>query len=76
MKINWFPGHMAKALRMMQDEVKNVSAIIYVLDSRAPFSCVNPSFLKVIGNKPIVYILNKCDMVDMEELKLWQKEMW
>lgn len=75
MKINWFPGHMAKALRMMQEEVKNVSTIIYVLDSRAPFSCINPSFLKVIGNKPIVYVLNKCDMVNSDELKIWQKEI-
>ncbi|MBQ8749373.1 MAG: ribosome biogenesis GTPase YlqF [Clostridia bacterium] len=75
MKINWFPGHMAKALRMMQEEVKNVSTIIYVLDSRAPFSCINPSFLKVIGNKPIVYVLNKCDMVNSDELKMWQKEI-
>lgn len=72
MKINWFPGHMAKALKMMGEEVKKVDVIIYVLDSRAPFSCVNPSFLKVIGNKPIIYILNKCDMVDAGELKQWQ----
>lgn len=72
MKINWFPGHMAKALRLMSEEVKKVDVIIYVLDSRAPFSCVNPSFLKVIGNKPIIYILNKCDMVDSRELMQWQ----
>lgn len=72
MKINWFPGHMAKALKMMSEEVKKVNVIIYVLDSRAPFSCVNPSFLKVIGEKPIIYVLNKCDMVEQEELKQWQ----
>lgn len=73
MKINWFPGHMAKALKQMQEEVKKVNVIIYVLDSRAPFSCINPSFLKVINNKPIIYILNKGDLVDAEELKQWQK---
>lgn len=72
MKINWFPGHMAKTLKSLQIEVKKVDVVIYVLDSRAPFSCINPSFLKVIGNKPILYILNKCDMVDMTELKKWQ----
>lgn len=75
MKINWFPGHMAKTLKMMQEEVKGVDAIIYVLDSRAPFSCVNPSFVKVIGNKPIIYVLNKCDMVNSGEISKWQIEL-
>lgn len=67
--INWFPGHMAKALREMTDEVKNVDMIIYVLDSRAPISSVNPEFVKVCGSKPILYVLNKCDMVSAEQLK-------
>ena len=68
-KINWFPGHMTKALREMEDEAKNVDMIIYVLDSRAPKSCVNPEFVKIIGNKPILYILNKADMVEAQDLK-------
>ena len=75
MKINWFPGHMAKTLKMMQEEIKGVDAVVYVLDSRAPFSCINPSFVKVIGNKPIVYILNKMDMVDKNELQMWKNEI-
>ena len=72
-KINWFPGHMAKAIRMMQEEVKNVDAIIYVLDSRAPLACVNPSFVKIIGNKPILYILNKIDLADITKVKEIEK---
>ena len=40
MKINWFPGHMKNALLMMEKELKNIDLIIYVLDSRAPFSCI------------------------------------
>lgn len=68
-KINWFPGHMAKAIRMMQEEVKNVDAIIYVLDARAPLACVNPSFVKIVGNKPILYILNKIDLADISKIK-------
>ena len=75
MKINWFPGHMAKALKMMSEEVKGVDVIIYVLDSRAPFSCINPSFIKVVGSKPIVYVLNKSDMVYSEEVSMWQKAL-
>ncbi len=73
MIIQWFPGHMNKALKMMEQEVKIVDVIIYVLDSRAPFSCVNPKFTKIIGNKPIIYILNKCDMADEAKLKLWKE---
>lgn len=71
MIIQWFPGHMNKALKMMQEEVKKVDAIIYVLDSRAPFSCVNPKFTNIIKEKPIVYVFNKSDMADMEKVKAW-----
>ena len=68
MVIQWFPGHMTKALRMMEKEIKIVDAIIYVLDSRAPFSCVNPKFETLIGNKPIIYVFNKYDIVNKEIL--------
>lgn len=68
-KINWFPGHMQKALRMMEAEAKNVDALIYVLDSRAPFACLNPEFVKIIGNKPILFVLNKIDLADEAKVK-------
>ena len=71
--INWFPGHMTKALRIMEKEIKIVDAIIYVLDARAPFSCVNPKLNKLIGDKPIIYVLNKCDMANLEITKKWQE---
>lgn len=71
MIINWFPGHMTKALKMMEEEVKKVDAIIYVLDSRAPFSCVNPKFTKLIGEKPIVYVFNKFDLADSKVIDGW-----
>lgn len=64
MVIQWFPGHMTKALRMMEKEINIVDAVIYVLDSRAPFSCVNPKFTELIGDKPIIFVLNKCDMAN------------
>lgn len=67
-KIHWFPGHMAKALRDMAEEVKKVDMVIYVLDSRAPISSVNPEFIAIIGDKPILYVLNKADMVESEDL--------
>ena len=69
--INWYPGHMTKAIRMMQKELKVVDIIIYVLDSRAPYSCVNPKLNTISDNKPVIYVLNKCDLVEKKDLKGW-----
>ena len=73
MTIQWFPGHMTKALRMMEENVKIVDAIGYVLDARAPASCLNPSFDKIVCNKPCVFILNKCDLADADKIDKWCK---
>ncbi len=73
MKIQWYPGHMTKALREMEQNVKLVDIIIYVLDARAPKSCQNPQFVEIIGDKPVVYVLNKADLADEEKTKFWQK---
>jgi len=73
MIIQWYPGHMNKALKMMENEIKNVDAIIYVLDSRAPFSCVNPKFAEIVKDKPIIYVFNKSDMADMSKVNEWMK---
>lgn len=71
MTIQWFPGHMTKALRMMEENVKIVDAVGYVLDARAPASCFNPSFNKIVGNKPCLFVLNKCDLADPVKLDKW-----
>lgn len=71
MVIQWFPGHMTKALRMMEKEISVVDAVIYVLDSRAPFSSVNPKFAELIGDKPIIYVLNKSDMANAAITREW-----
>ena len=68
MNINWFPGHMSKSLREIDDRIKLAGAVIYVLDSRAPLSCINPAFDEIIKNKPTVYVFNKADMVKAGEL--------
>ena len=73
MTIQWFPGHMIKALRMMEENVKIVDAIGYVLDARAPASCLNPSFNKIVGNKPCLFILNKCDLADPAKIDKWSE---
>jgi ribosome biogenesis GTPase A len=73
MKINWFPGHMNSALVMMEKELKNVDLIIYVLDSRAPFSCLNPSFEKIASKRPVIYVLSKADLSN-EQTTAWFKK--
>lgn len=64
MIINWFPGHMKKTLDEMTRNVKLCDAIIYVLDARIPLSSFNPEIDKIVGHKPILYVLNKADLAD------------
>lgn len=71
MKIQWFPGHMTKALRMMEDNLRLVDALIYVIDVRAVSSCLNPLLTRLIGNNKVLYVLNKCDLVESAELAKW-----
>ena len=71
MHIQWYPGHMTKAMRMMQDNMRVVDCVIYVLDSRAVSSCLNPQFDKMIAAKPVLYVLNKSDLVEPSRAKDW-----
>lgn len=72
MVIQWFPGHMTKALRMIDDNTKLVDGFIYVLDARAPYSSLNPEFLKRINNKPFLYVINKSDLADDAVTAKWR----
>ena len=69
MKINWFPGHMKKALREIKENLSRCDVIIYVLDSRAPLSSVNPSLSRLASGKPILYVFNKIDLADETRVK-------
>ena len=68
MKINWFPGHMKKTMEELNDKIKLADVVIYVLDSRAPISTLNPKFRAILGSKPIIFVLNKADFVVQSEL--------
>lgn len=72
MHIHWYPGHMTKALRVMQEELKIIDCIIYVMDARAPLSSINPKFDVLIERKPALYVLNKADMVEKSEILKWK----
>ena len=69
MLIQWFPGHMQKALRMMEENLKSVDGALYVLDARAPFSCMNRKLDKLFDGKPVLYLLNKTDLIEKEDEK-------
>ena len=62
--IQWFPGHMAKAVRMMEENVKLCDAVAFVLDARAPASSFNPRLADMVGAKPVLFIPNKRDLAD------------
>ncbi len=72
LNIQWFPGHMTKAIRMMEENLRLVDALIYVIDARAVASCNNPIFDKLLLGKKVLYVFNKCDLVKNEDLKLWR----
>ena len=71
--INWYPGHMAKTKRQITEDLKLVDVVIEILDSRIPLSSQNPDIAKVIQGKKKIVVLNKCDISDDKQNKLWVK---
>lgn len=71
--INWFPGHMAKANRQMEEQLKLVDIVIELRDARCPLASFNPTFDKMFQNKPRLVVLNKADLADEIENKKWLK---
>lgn len=71
MSINWFPGHMAKARRQIEESLKKVDVVIEILDARIPYASKNPMLDHVIGEKPRVVVLNKKDMASKQETDRW-----
>ncbi|HIU63504.1 MAG TPA: ribosome biogenesis GTPase YlqF [Candidatus Avacidaminococcus intestinavium] len=70
-KIQWFPGHMTKARRMMEEQLKLVDIVIEILDARIPRSSTNPMLNELLGNKIKIIALNKIDLADNEQTDLW-----
>jgi ribosome biogenesis GTPase A len=71
--IQWFPGHMTKTRRQMEKELSLVDAVAEIVDARIPASSRNPDIPKLLGKKPMLVILNKCDMADSEVTNGWIK---
>ena len=68
-KIQWFPGHMTKARRMMEKQIKLVDIVIEMLDARIPYSSSNPMIMEIIGQKPKIIVFNKVDLADNVKLE-------
>lgn len=69
--IQWFPGHMKKAQRMIEENLKLVDVVIELLDARIPASSANPMLKEIIGKKPHMIVLNKSDLADAAATKRW-----
>lgn len=73
MNIQWYPGHMTKTRRQMEQDIRLVDAVCEIVDARIPLSSRNPDIDVICGNKPRMIILNRIDMADSAATKLWAK---
>ncbi len=71
MNVQWYPGHMTKAKRMMQEHIKLVDLILELVDARVPFSSRNPDIDEMGRQKGRIILLNKCDLADEQKTALW-----
>ena len=69
--IQWFPGHMTKTRRKIQEILPIIDAVAEIADARIPVSSRNPDLPDIIKDKPLVILLNKCDMADPKETAKW-----
>ncbi len=71
--IQWFPGHMTKTRRMIEENLKLVDAVVEIVDSRIPEASRNPLLTELVGSKPRIIMLNKCDYSDDAVTKKWRE---
>ena len=73
--IQWFPGHMTRAMRDMEAKRDLCDGVVCVLDARAPIATVNKNLQKIFGEKPVLYVLNKADLSDANKTDGFMKLM-
>ena len=73
MNIQWFPGHMTRAQRMIEENLRLVDAVCEILDARIPLASRNPDIDRLAGEKPRLVILNRCDLADPEATARWRR---
>ncbi len=74
-QVQWFPGHMAKAIRLIEDNINTVDFVIECRDARAPFSTRNPVLAKTVSSKKSLILLTKKDLADPEKTNKWVKQL-
>lgn len=72
--INWFPGHMAKARREMQEALAKVDAVLELVDARLPDASANPMLHEILESKPRVVVMTRTDLADPVQTKRWEVE--
>ena len=73
MHFQWYPGHMTKAKRMMQENIKLIDVVIELVDARIPISSKNPDIDDLAKNKSRIILLNKNDLASKEKTEEWKK---
>ena len=71
MNIQWYPGHMTKTRRMMEESLKLVDGVCEILDARIPASSRNPDLDEIVGGKPRLVVLNRIDQADPAMVRRW-----
>ena len=71
--IQWYPGHMARTRRMIEENLKNIDVVVEILDARIPYSGRNPNFDDILSDKPRLVALNKYDLADQKVTDKWIK---
>lgn len=69
--VQWFPGHMAKTIRSIKQNLSLVDGVVELVDARIPYSSSNPEIDNIVKNKPRIVLLNKCDVADAKATKMW-----
>lgn len=69
--VQWFPGHMAKTIRLIKQSLNLVDGVVELVDARIPYSSSNPELDGIVKNKPRIVLLNKCDIADSNATKMW-----
>lgn len=73
MNIQWYPGHMTKARRMMEEDIKLIDIVVELVDARVPLSSKNPDIDRLAANKARLILLNKADLADEKQTKAWRR---
>ena len=75
MPLQWFPGHMTKAVRQIKENLSRADIVIEVLDARIPYSSRNPMIDDIVGKMPRLIVLNKADLADPNIMSQWEKAL-